>query len=415
MFKPATLFIGLRYTRAKNRNQFISLISLISMLGIALGVIVLITVLSVLNGFDREIKKQIFSMVSPINIGSYTGRINHWQALGRTLKISSDNILSVTPFVSGQALLTHDNASQPAIINGVLPNEEKQISKLVIQGNFSTLLRNHFGIVLGKDLADQLNVKLGDEIIAVTPDGSISIAHTTPRFKKFTVVGIFHAGGGAFGFDAKLAYVNLYDAQTLYNLDTNITGFHVDVKNIYNAPKIALNLQKQLSPMLRAENWTEQLGDFFENIRMTKTMMFFIFILIITVAVFNLVSTLVMAVKNKSADIAILRTLGATPQMIMIIFMIQGAIIGLGGVILGILGGTLLASYIPTISIWLQKILHTELVSPSIYFVNYLPAKLQWTDVWTISITAFLLSILASLYPAWNASRLAPVEALRYE
>jgi len=269
--------------------------------------------------------------------------------------------------------------------------------------------------VLGEELANHLNVKIGDEIIAATPTTSLSITHMIPRFKKLIVVGIFQAGGGAFGFDAKLAYVHLQDAQELFTLNSAITGFHINIKNIYAAPQIAVDLQQQLSPMLRAGNWTEQLGDFFENIRVTKTIMFFIFILIIAVAVFNLISTMMMAVKNKTADIAILRTLGATPKIIMAIFMVQGIIIGMSGVLLGIIGGILLAHYISAFSIWIQKILHTQLISSSVYFVNYLPSELQWSDVWMISAAALILSLLATIYPAWNASRIEPVEALRYE
>ncbi len=418
MFKPASLFIGLRYTRAKRRSQFISLISLISICGIALGVIVLITVLSVLNGFDREIKKQIFGLVSPISITSYTGKIEQWEILQNSLEKSSTHILAIAPFINGQALLTHSNMTQPAIVNGVLPIQEKKISSLsskIIQGNFADLRAGHFGIVLGEELAKNLNVTLGDEIIAATPTASLSVTHITPRFKKFKVVGIFHAGGGAFGFDAKLAYVNLHDAQTLYDLGSAISGFHINIKEIYIAPQIALNLQNTLPPLLRAGNWTEQLGDFFENIRVTKTMMFFIFILIIAIAIFNLISTMMMSVKTKTADIAILRTLGATPKMIMKIFVIQGAAIGLGGVMLGMLMGILLAYHISEISIWIQATFHTQLVSPSVYFVNYLPSELQWPDVWMISTVAWSLSLLASVYPAWRASCTEPVEALHYE
>ncbi len=417
MFRPVAIFIGLRYTRAKRRNQFISLISLISMLGIALGVIVLITVLSVLNGFDREIKKQVFGMISPITIGSFTGQLSDWQAIEKSL-LNYTGITGIAPLISGQTLLTNANLTEPAIVTGILPTQEKTVSALstqITQGQLTNLIPGRFGIILGENLANHLNVKVGDGIVVAVPKGSFMTNDITPRFKKFTVVGLFRAGGGGFGFDAKFAYIHLTDAQNLFELGNAVTALHVNVNDIYAAPKIARELERQLSPTLRAGNWTEQLGDFFENIRTTKTMMFFIFILIIAVAVFNLVSTMVMAVKNKQADIAILRTFGATPKMILTIFVVQGAVIGLGGTLLGIVGGILLAWNISALSIWIQQVLHMQLMSSSVYFVNYLPSELQWSDVGTISLVALILSLLATLYPAWTASRIEPAEALRFD
>lgn len=417
MFRPAAIFIGLRYIRAKRHHHFVSMTSLISMLGLALGVVVLITVLSVLNGFDREIKKQVFSMISPITIGSYTGQIAQWDVVEASLK-SSSHITGVAPYVSGEALLINANITEPAVVTGILPMQEKTVSELdkkMIQGSLDDLHKDHFGIVLGEDLASHLGVKLGDSITIAVPNSTFSMTNMTPNFKKFTVTGIFHAGGGGFSFDSKYAYINLYDAQNLFALDTHVTGLHVNINDIYAAPTIARELQNQLSPILRAGNWTEQLGDFFENIRITKTLMFFIFILIIAVAVFNLISTMVMTVKNKEADIAILRTLGATPKTILTIFVVQGAAIGIIGTLLGIVFGVLLAWNITGISNWIQHTFHLHLISSSVYFVNYLPSKLEWSDVKTISLVAFVLSLLATLYPAWNAARVEPAQALSYD
>ncbi len=417
MFRPAALFIGLRYTRAKRRNHFISLISLISMLGIALGVVVLITVLSVLNGFDREIKKQVFGMISPIVLGSYNGQISDWQALEKIV-LQHPGVTGSAPFISGQAMLSNSNLTEPAIVTGILPDQEKTVSALatqITQGQLTHLKPGQFGIILGENLANHLNVKLGDGIIVAIPKGSFTTTNITPSFKQFTVVGIFRAGGGGFGFDAKFAYIDLTDAQNLFGLGHAVTALHINVKDIYAAPRIARELEPQLPPTLRAGNWTEQLGDFFENIRTTKTMMFFIFILIIAVAVFNLISTMVMAVKNKQADIAILRTFGATPNMILTIFIVQGAAIGIGGTLLGVIFGMLLAWNISAISIWIQHVLHTQLISSSVYFVNYLPSELHWSDVITISVVALVLSLLATLYPAWTAAKTEPADALRYD
>jgi lipoprotein-releasing system permease protein len=417
MFRPAALFIGLRYTRAKRRNQFISLISLISMLGIALGVVVLITILSVLNGFDREIKKQVFGMISPIVLGSYNGQISDWQALEKSVA-HHPGITGIAPFISGQAMLTNSNVTEPAIVTGINPQQEKNVSALatqMIQGQLTNLKPGQFGIILGENLANHLNVKINDGVIVAIPKGSFTTTGITPSFKQFTVVGIFRAGGGGFGFDAKFAYIDLSDAQNLFGLGNAVSALHINVKDIYAAPRIARELEPQLSPTLRAGNWTEQLGDFFENIRTTKTMMFFIFILIIAVAVFNLISTMVMAVKNKQADIAILRTFGATPNMILTIFVVQGAAIGIGGTFLGVVFGMLLAWNISAISIWIQHVLHTQLISSSVYFVNYLPSELHMSDVIAISIVTLVLCLLATLYPAWTAAKTEPADALRYD
>lgn len=414
MFRPASIFIGLRYTRAKTRNQFISLISAISVIGIALGVTVLITVLSVVNGFDREIKKQIFDMIAPITINSATGPIDNWQKISSIIS-SSPDVKGVAPFVSDEALITNSEFTLPAILIGMLPEKENGVSALsekMIKGSLLNLTAGQFGIVIGWEMAKKLNVDTGDKIIVATLQNSFSDSQITPRFKKFTVTGIFRAGGGALGFDSRMAFIHLQDAQQLTALGKGITGLHVNVNDVYAAPEIARQLLNELPPQINAFDWTNQLGGFFENIRMTKTMMFFIFVLIIAVAAFNLVCTMVMVVKNKETDIAILRTLGATPQMVLIIFIIQGLLIALGGTLFGIIGGIVLSSNISAISNWIQDVLHMELVSSNVYFVNYLPAELQWHDVFVISVVAIILSLISSLYPAWKASRMIPVEAL---
>lgn len=417
MFRPISVFIGLRYMRAKRQHQFISFISLLSMLGIALGVIVLITILSVVNGFDREIKKQLFGMVAPITISSYTNQMDHWEATQQALR-SEPDIKGVAPFISGQSLLTHGSVTKPVIVTGVIPSQEKHVSDLenkMVQGKLTALAPKQFGIVLGENLAKQLSAGIGDQVILATPQASHSITQVKATFHPFVVVGIFHAGGGGFGFDAKYAFIHLTDAQSVFHLGTAIHAFHVNIADIYQAPQISDALQSLLASSLRVNNWTELLGDFFENIRLTKTMMFFIFILIITVAVFNLICTLVLVVKNKQADIAILRTLGATPATILMIFIVQGTTIGLGGITMGMLCGIALAWNIPAISTWIQHSLHVELVSANVYFVNYLPSELQWHDVWGVCTIALILSLLATLYPAWQAARLEPAATLNNE
>lgn len=415
MFRPISLFIGLRYTRNKRRHHFISFISLMSMLGLALGMIVLITVLSVLNGFDREIKKSVFTMISPITVSSYSGRIGNWEALEKQIQ-TTPGITSVAPFTNVQGLLQHDDATLPAMVIGILPAKEQSTSGLgdkVTQGKLSDLAPNHFNIVLGESLAKELKVAIGDKITVITPKYARSATDIAPNFNHFTVSGIFRAGGG--GFDSKLAYINLYDAQKAFGLGSAIYALHASVNDIYAAPQISQHLSTKLPANTQVANWTVQLGDFFNNISSTKTMMFFIFLLIIIVAVFNLICTLVMSVKNKQADIAILRTMGATPRMIMAVFVIYGATIGLGGILLGILGGVALATHITQIVDGIQHIFHVKLISSNIYFVDYLPSELQWPDVWKISAVAFILSLIATLYPAWNAAKTSPVEGLRYD
>ena len=416
MFKNVAFFIGWRYTRAKRRNHFISFISLMSMFGIALGVLVLITVLSVMNGFDSQIKKRIFSMVPPVTVTSLDAGLPDWQELETQIKQVKD-VVNVAPFVNGQVLLTNSNEVQPAMVDGIVPAEETNISELgskMVQGKITDLKPGGFGIILGEDLASRLDVILGDKVTMVTPEVSVSPAGVMPRFKRFTVVGIFRAGSG-FGFDGMLAFVNMNDAQKLFLLGNAVSGIHVAIKDVYTAPWVSESLANILPPTTRITNWTLQFGAFFQAVSLEKTMMFFILMLIIAVAVFNLVCTLVMVVNEKEADIAILRTIGATPKTIMAIFMVQGVTIGVVGTLLGIVGGVLLAWNVTDIVNWIEHLFHVKFLSSSVYLVDYLPSELQWQDVAKISVSALGLSFLATLYPAWRASQTEPVEALRYE
>jgi lipoprotein-releasing system permease protein len=416
MFKPAALFIGLRYTRAKRRNHFISFISLMSMLGIALGVVVLITVLSVMNGFDREIKKRVFSMVPAITVGSQATFVANWEELQKYLQ-QAPNVTAAAPYVEGQVLLTSSGLVQPALVRGIIPAEESKISELkdkIIEGDLASLTPHSFDIILGEDLANRLDVRVGDKITVVTPQMSLSPAGVIPRFKRFTVSGIFRAGGG-FGFDAMLSFINLQDAQKLLEMSTAVSGIHVNIKDVYAVQQVTQQLARSLTSTARITNWTDQFGAFFQAISLEKTMMFFILLLIIAVAVFNLVCTLVMVVNEKEPDIAILRTMGATPGLIMAIFIVQGATVGIVGTLLGVMGGVALAWNVTDLVNWIQHVFHVQFLSSRIYFVDYLPSQLLASDVWRISSCALVLSLVATIYPAWQASRTEPVEALRYE
>lgn len=416
MFRPAALFIGMRYTRAKRRNHFISFISLVSMIGIALGITVLITVLSVMNGFDLEIKKRVFSMVPPITLTSNTGYLGDWQDLQKFIA-QDPAITNTAPFVTGEVLLNNSGYTQPAILSGILPDEEKKVSEVstkMSEGQLTDLEAGTFGIVLGEALAASLNAKIGDKITVVTPQVSFSPAGMVPRYKRFTLVGTFRAGSG-FGFDKSLGFIHLNDAQKLLNLGSNVTGLHLKTENVFAAPQIASNLRTHLTSTDVVSTWADQFGEFFHAVQLEKTMMFFILLLIIAVAAFNLVSTLMMVVSEKESDIAILRTFGATPRTIMSVFIVQGAIVGIFGTLLGILGGVALAWNVTVIVNAIQNIFHVQFLSSNVYFVDYLPSHIEFWDVAEICIASLVLSLLATIYPAWRASKMDPVESLRYE
>jgi lipoprotein-releasing system permease protein len=416
MFKPAALFIGLRYTRAKRRNHFISFISLASMIGIALGVAVLITVLSVMNGFDREIQKRVFNMVPPITISNAHGYLAEWQDLQKIVA-EFPYVTASAPFVTAEILLSYGGSVQPALLSGILPEQEKNMSALankMVSGQLSDLRQGRFGIVLGENLASHLGVNLGDKVTVVTPQVSLTPAGVIPRFKRFTVVGIFKVGNG-FGFDSGLGFIQLQDAQKLMALGQNVTGLHIMTRNVFAAQQNALDLSQHLNSDASVTTWTDQFGEFFHAVKLEKTMMFLILMLIVAVAAFNLVVTLVMVVNEKQSDIAILRTFGATPKMIMAIFIVQGGLIGFFGTLLGVIGGILLALNVTGIVNWIQKIFNVQFLSSNIYFVNYLPSYIQTSDVVEICIVSLLLSLVATIYPARRASKLDPVESLRYE
>jgi len=416
MFRPVAMFIGLRYTRAKRRNHFISFISLMSMFGIALGILVLITVLSVMNGFDSEIKKRVFSMVPPMSVASLMDTLSNWKDVQNDLD-KMPVITGTMPYVNGQVMITNSGLVQPAMLTGILPEDDGKVSHLgnkMIQGDLKDLVAGRFGVVLGEELASRLNAVLGDRITVIVPQATLSPAGVIPRYKRFTVTGIFRAGSG-FGFDLGIAFINLNDAQRLFQLNNAVTAVYASIKDVYAAPQISEQIAKKLGPSARVMNWTQQFGEYFHAVSLEKKMMFFILLLIIAVAVFNLVCTLVMVVNEKEADIAILRTIGATPRMVMMIFVVQGAIIGIVGTLLGVVGGIALALNVTTVVNWIEQVFHVQFLSSSVYFVNYMPSQLEWSDVWRIAACALGLSLLATIYPAWRASRTEPVEALRYE
>jgi lipoprotein-releasing system permease protein len=416
MFLPLPFFIGIRYTRAKRRNHFISFISLASMLGIALGVTVLITVLSVMNGFDYEIHSRVFGMARQVTVTNLSGGIKDWQQLSNKI-LQNKKLLAAAPYVSSQGMLSNAGAVNGVIITGILPESEQKVSNMpsrVVKGSMQALKPNTFGIVLGYDIAQHLGVTIGDKVVLITPEASMTPIGVMPRFKRFTVVGIFHVGEG-FGYDSTAAYIHLNDAQKLFQYNKSVSGLNIKIQNLYDAPSISEMLTLQLPDDYNVSNWTDEYGPYFEAIRMEKTTMFVVLLFIIAIAAFNLVSSLVMTVTDKQADIAILRTLGVAPKTIMSIFIIQGGIIGFVGTLIGVAGGILLALNAPYLVKFLEHTFHTHFISAAIYFVDYLPSKLTMHDVWRIGVASLIMSLSATIYPAWSASRIQPAEALRYE
>lgn len=415
MFQPIELFVGLRYTHAKRRTHFISFISMTSMLGIALGVTALITVLSVMNGFERELRDRILGMASHATITTYTGRLDDWVRV-RQIAMQHAGVMAAAPFVRGESMLSAGKQVSGAIIRGILPEEEGAVSDVlahISSGAARHLREGEFGIILGKELAYSLGVGLGDYLTVVSPQIMVGPAGILPRLRRFTVVGVFEVG--MYEYDRGVALVHMQDAAKLFQLGDSVTGIRLKLDDLFRAPAIARDIARQLDGDYQVSDWTRQHSNFFRAIRTEKRVMFIILTLIVAVAAFNIVSTLVMVVTDKRADIAILRTLGAAPRSIMMIFVIQGAVIGVLGTLLGVAGGIALALNVETIVPAIESIFNVQFLSPDVYYISEVPSELHWRDVGVMTFVAMLLSLLATLYPAWRAARTNPVEALRYE
>ncbi|MBK9520811.1 MAG: lipoprotein-releasing ABC transporter permease subunit [Rhodocyclaceae bacterium] len=419
------LLIGLRYTRAQPRNstsgssnRFVSFIALISLLGLALGVAALIVVLSVMNGFQKELRTRILGVVSHVQISAQDGALADWQA---TLDIAVKNphVIAAAPFVQEQGMLSFDGEVRGMIVRGVLPEMENRVADFAAHmriGKLDALKAGEFGMILGSELARALHVVVGDKVTLLAPQGLVTPVAVMPRMKQFKIVGIFEVG--MFEFDSGLALVHLSDAQTLYRMGADVSGVRLKVDDLFAAPRIGREIIPTLrfaAPNAWISDWTRSHANFFRAVEIEKRMMFLILLLIVAVAAFNIVSTLVMAVQDKRADIAILRTLGASPRSIMSIFIVQGMLIGLVGLAAGVIGGVILALNVDVVVPALERTLGLQFLAKDVYYISDLPSDLQWRDVTIISVVSFVLTVAATLYPSWRAAKTQPAEALRYE
>jgi len=416
MFQPYELFVGLRYTRAKRRNHFISFISLVSILGIALGVTALITVTSVMNGFEKEMRERIVGASSHATVTGLSGAMDNWQPVA-DIALQHPEVLGAAPYVEGQVMLVHAGRSTGALIRGILPDQEGQVSEIAdsleqVESLDVALQPGEFGILLGADLASYLGAIAGDRVMVITPEATVTPMGFAPRVKRFTVTGVFRFG--MFQFDRNLAVMHAADSAKLLKLGDSFSGVRLKLEDTARAPFVARELRQELGFDNFVSDWTQQNANYFAAVRMEKTMMFIILSMIVAVAAFNIISTLVMLVQDKQADIAILRTQGASPASVLSIFVVQGTLIGVVGTVAGLIGGILLASNIDVVVPFIEQFTGPVL-NPEVYYIDEMPSDLRQSDVIKVGLMSFGLSLLATLYPAWRASRTDPAAALAYE
>lgn len=409
------LFIGRRYLRSTRSNRFVSFISTISMVGVAIGVAVLIVVLSVMNGFEQELRGRILSLTSHATISAFGSGLADWEDTAAKIA-DNPEVVAAAPYIEDQSLLIAGGKSSGAIVTGVLPAEEARvaaISEKMASGSFEDLAPGEYGIILGAELARTLGVSRGDRVVIVTSMRTTTPAGVMPRMRGFKVVGTFAAG--MYEFDRNLAYVHLADAARLYRMGDQVTGLRLKLVDMFTAPRVVRGLALSLGGGYYIDDWTRKHANFFRSIQLTKTVMFVILLLVVGVAAFNIISTLVMVVKEKQSDIAILRTVGASPRSILAIFVTQGTAIGLIGTLAGVALGVLLSVNLETLIHGLERLLGTQFMDAQVYFMSDLPAAVQWPDVLKISLTAFGLCCLSTLYPSWRAARTQPARALRHD
>jgi lipoprotein-releasing system permease protein len=410
------LFIGLRYTRAKRRNHYISFISLSSLLGITLGMTALITVMSVMNGFQKEIRTRILGVASHIQVSGVNEKLADWQGVASEA-IKHPQVEAAAPYVSAQGMVSFNQVVRGVLVRGVLPSTEDKVadfSRMMISGELNNLVPGEFGIVVGAELAQSLGASKGDKIVLISPQGQMTPVGILPRLKQFTITGIFKAGH--FEYDSTLVLIHMADAQKLYRMEsTQVSGVRLKLQDLFQAKQVVQELVPMISATTFISDWTSQHANYFRAIQIEKRMLSLILALLILVAAFNIVSTLVMAVTDKQPDIAILRTLGASPRSIMKIFIIQGTLIGVFGTILGVLGGVLLAFNVDSVIAFIEYLFTVQFLSREVYYISEVPSDPHLVDIVTVAIFSFGLTILATIYPSYRASKVNPAEALRYE
>jgi len=414
MFRPLSLYIGTRYTRAKRRNHFISFISLTSMIGLALGVLAMIVVLSVMNGFQKEMSSRILGMVPHAAI-SGVQPLDDWQAVAAAAR-RNPQVLAAVPFAELEGMLSYRGAMQPIQLQGIDPELEAQVSIIaehMTQGRLSDLQAGEFGLVIGEITARRFQLKIGDRLALIVPEASSVPGGITPRMQAVNVVAVFKVGAE---LDGSLALLHVADAAQIQRLQPGqVPSVRLKLQDLYQAPQVSAAIVSELGEGYRASDWTLTQGSLFSAMKMEKTMIGLLLLLIVAVAAFNIIATLIMVVADKGADIAILRTLGATPRQIMGIFMVQGTVIGLIGTLIGAVLGIVAALNISQLVGWVERLSGQQVLSSDVYFISNLPSELLLADVLLICGAAFALSFLATLYPSWRAAGIQPAEALRYE
>lgn len=414
MFRPLSIYIGTRYTRAKRRNHFISFISLTSMIGLALGVLAMIVVLSVMNGFQKEMSSRILGMV-PHAVISGLEPLDDWQAVAAAAK-RSPQVLAAVPFAELEGMLSYRGAMQPIQLQGVDPELEPQVSIIaehMTQGRLSDLQAGEFGVVIGEITARRFQLKIGDRLALIVPEASSVPGGITPRMQAVNVVGVFKVGAE---LDGSLALLHVADAAQIQRLQPGqVPSVRLKLQDLYQAPQVSAAIVSELGEGYRASDWTLTQGSLFSAMKMEKTMIGLLLLLIVAVAAFNIIATLIMVVADKGADIAILRTLGATPGQIMGIFMVQGTVIGVIGTLIGAVLGIVAALNVSQLVGWVERLSGQQILSSDVYFISNLPSELLLSDVLLICGAAFALSFLATIYPSWRAAAIQPADALRYE
>lgn len=415
MYRPKELYIGLRYTRAKRRNGFVSFIALISMLGIALGVAALIVVLSVMNGFGKELRERTLGMTAHATITGQDGTLSDWPAI--QIKASGHpSVIGSAPFTQNEAMLSNRNRVSGAIIRGVLPEQEPNVSEIadkMVSGKLTDLKPGGFGIILGRELANAMGVFEGEKITLITPQANVTPVGVMPRLRRFTVVGVFEAG--MHQFDRSMAFIHMQDAQKLFSLGDRVEGVRLKLDDMFSAYKVTYELEQSIGEDYWVRDWTKMHSNLFKALKTEKVVMFIILLLIVAVAAFNIISTLVMTVNDKQADIAILRTIGMTPNSLMWVFIVQGVVIGLVGTLLGVAIGVPVALNVNEIVGFFEGLMNTEFLPADVYYITELKSDLRLSDILTYTASAFGLSVLATIYPAYRAAKIQPADALRYE